>query len=483
MSSSTKCKKAYEAVVKMVTHRFNSKAVRNYHQPQGLNRSLATRNAARVRGMVPSRRGGVGLYKSSSSKLMNKLGRQKTWINEFEHFNSLHEIAYTPNIALSSEIQKYLKALETNYRSIYEKSSELLDKKLEEIDKKWIEKNGCIPDASKDDVEKNLRKQYLADVQDVKNEHIPVMKCEPGGSQFKYLCKTIELLSSNKTICFAIDVEAFEFDTDIVTEIGIAIYDPRENIYSLMPIIRSYHLIVAEALPLRNKKFVCDFKDCFLLGESLVLPLEQCVEFIQSLINFYMKCETDQDTTWERAFVGHAIAGDIKWLKKIGVHVPELDNELTKPEDSTESKGVRKHVKMLDTEKIYSMCYGKKGSSLGKLLRLFHLPHAFLHNAGNDAYYTLLLMLKLGDYNFRKQIGADDLETMGYRIREWFKREADEPKILPMSYVLSVMNANNSKPKVDDKGRKKPRDLVPQTEFSGSHWFQNARAAFKSTLV
>lgn len=92
-------------------------------------------------------------------------------------------------------------------------------------------------------------------------------------------------------------------------------------------------------------------------------------------------------------------------------------------------------------------------------------------------------MLKLGDYNFRKQIGADDLETMGYRIREWFKREADEPKILPMSYVLSVMNANNSKPKADDKGRKKPRDLVPQTEFSGSHWFQNARAAFKSTLV
>lgn len=116
----------------------------------------------------------------------------------------------------------------------------------------------------------------------------------PGGSQFKYLCKTIELLSSNKTICFAIDVEAFEFDTDIVTEIGIAIYDPRENIYSLMPIIRSYHLIVAEALPLRNKKFVCDFKDCFLLGESLVLPLEQCVGVHSVVDNFYMKCETDK---------------------------------------------------------------------------------------------------------------------------------------------------------------------------------------------
>ena len=475
--------KAYEAVVKMVTHRFNSKAVRNYHQPQGLNRTLITRNVARVRGMVPSTRAGVGSYKSSSSKLMNKLGRRKTWMNEFPHFYSLHKIAYSSNDKLNEEIREYLKILEADYHSIHEKSTELLDKKLKVVDDEWVQKIGRIPEASKDDEEKNLRKQYLANVNDVKNEHIPMMNCQPGSSQFTYLCNTIKLLSSNKTICFAIDVEAFEFDTDIVTEIGISIYDPRENIHSLTPIIRSYHLIVAEALPLRNKKFVCDFKDCFLLGESLVLPLEQCVEFIQSLINFYMKCETEQDLTWERAFVGHSIAGDIRWLKKIGVHIPELDNELTKAADPVESKGDERHAKMLDTGKIYSICYGKKGSSLGKLLRLFHMPHAFLHNAGNDAYYTLLLILKLGDYNFRRQIGADDLETMGHRIREWFKREKDEPKVVPMSYVLSVMNANNSNSKVIDKGRKKTKDLVPQTEFSGSQWFQNARAAFKSTLV
>ncbi|CAI4059525.1 hypothetical protein SKDZ_04G7010 [Saccharomyces kudriavzevii ZP591] len=475
--------KAYEAVSKMVTHRFNSKAVRNYHHSQGFNRSLTTHNAAKVRGMIPIKREGVGSYKSSSSNLTNKLGKQKTWINEFEHFNSLHKIAYSSNNVLNEEIQKYLKVLKTNYHLIHEESTKSLDEKLAVVNKEWIVKVGHVPEVSKDDNEKDLRRQYLAHVNDVKNDHVPMINCQPGTSQFTYLCNTIDLLSSNKTICFAIDVEAFEFDTDIVTEIGISIYDPRENVHSLTPIIRSYHLIVAEALPLRNKRFVCDFKDCFLLGESLVLPLEHCVEFIQSLINFYMKYETAQDSSWERAFVGHSIAGDIRWLKKIGVHVPELDGELNKPDDILEGKCVKKHIKMLDTEKIYSICYGKKGSSLGKLLRLFHMPHAFLHNAGNDAYYTLLLMLKLGDFNFRKQIGADDLESMGYRIREWFKREKDEPKILPMSYVLSVTNANNTKPKANDKGRKKSKDLVPQTEFSGSQWFQNARAAFKSTLV
>ncbi|KOH01316.1 uncharacterized protein DI49_0676 [Saccharomyces eubayanus] len=479
----TKSMKAYEAIGKMASHRFNSKAVRNYHQPQALNRSLTTRNAAKVRGMVPSRREGIGSYKSSSNNLKNKLGKHVTWINEFEHFNALHKVSYSPNDLLRDEIQKYLKILNTNYQSISKKSTESLNKKLEVVNKEWVEKNGHIPEVSKDDKEKGLRKQYLAHVNDVKNEHIPTMDCKPGSSQFTYLSNTIELLSSNKTICFAVDVEAFEFDTNIVTEIGISIYDPRENKHSLTPIIRSYHLVVAEALPLRNKKFVCDFKDCFLLGESLVLPLEQCVEFIQSLINFYMKCETDEDLSWERAFVGHSISGDIRWLKKIGVHIPELDNELDKPDGSVEANDLRKHIKMLDTEKIYSICYGKKGSSLGKLLRLFHMPHAFLHNAGNDAYYTLLLMLKLGDFNFRKQIGADDLEAMGHRIRQWFDREKDEPKILPMSYVLSVMNANNDKGKANDNGRKKIKDLVPQTEFSGSQWFQNARAAFKSTLV
>ncbi|EJS42129.1 YDR514C [Saccharomyces arboricola H-6] len=483
MNIFTKYMNVYKAVGKMNTHRFNSKAVRNYHQPQGFNKSLTALNAAKVRGMIPSRREGVGSYKSSSNKLNNKLGKHKTWINEFEHFNSLHKITYSPNDVLSDEIKKYLTLLTKNYQLMYKESTESLDKKLEAVDKEWTEKIGRIPKASKDDEEKILRKQYLANVNDVKNEHIPMMSYEPDSFQFTYLCNTIELLSSNKTICFAIDVEAFEFDTDIVTEIGISIYDPRENIHSLTPIIRSYHLIVAEALPLRNKKFVCDFKDCFLLGESLVLPLEQCVEFIQSLINFYMKCETEQDSSWERAFIGHSISGDIRWLKKIGVRIPELDNELGTPEKLVKGKCPQKHAKMFDTEKIYSICYGKKGSSLGKLLRLCHMPHAFLHNAGNDAYYTLNLMLKLGDFNFRKQIGADDLETMGHRIREWFKREKDEPKILPMSYVLSVMNANNGKPKVNDNGRKKPRDLVPQTEFSGSQWFQNAKAAFKSTLV
>ena len=302
-------------------------------------------------------------------------------------------------------------------------------------------------------------------------------------NEFAYLEKCIRLMASQRAICFCLDIEAFETNQNVITEIGISIYDPRENMVpSMVPITKNYHLIIEESLELRNQKWVCDYKDCYLLGESYVLSLKECVHFIQSLINYYLVPVTEEDKTWSRAFVGHHVSGDLKWLETIGVKFPgrgyegHLDHTLLLAETPGDLD-----VFILDTEQFYRKSYGEKGSSLGKILRLFEIPHAFLHNAGNDAYYTLHLFMKFCDVNFRKISGMDDvLKVMG-QVKVWGERDVREPKVVPMSYAISIEEA--VKNRTYRKGVKSSRkERVCQTEFGGLTYFGTAKDAFTSTL-
>lgn len=61
-------------------------------------------------------------------------------------------------------------------------------------------------------------------------------------------------------------------------------------------------------------------------------------------------------------------------------------------------------------------------NSLKDSLRLVRQPFAFLHNAGNDAYYTLLLCLALADPFYRM---ASEIDT-DTRMANWKCRERGE---------------------------------------------------------
>lgn len=499
-------------------------------------------NKVQVRQLPPYIKGGTKMYMRNKKLIKNKLGSKNTWINDISYFQNLHKISYSPfnevNLRIKDKIDDYLLSLSRKYSRINEHSSKVLNQKLEEFYQDWIQKHGSIPTLpsqvkrrkTNNETETNgnnkyvktkkeelsqkeqmeleyqtaLKREYDSKIRDIHEEHIPTVYSPPGNPNFSYLTNSIKMVYSKRTICFSMDVEAFEFNNDIITEIGISIFDPRENQDSLSPMTRNYHLIVSEVLGIRNRKFICDFKDCFLLGESIVLDIDQCVEFIQSLINYYMIANTEEDKTWYRAFVGHNIKGDINWLKDIGIKVPggldNLDYSLAKYEKSIineennrdkvqnqTNKNTLQPIFVLDTEKFYRFCYGCKGGNLGRMLRLFGIPHAYLHNAGNDAYYTLRLLLHLCDINYRTHQQLDDLNMMAHRIRNWIAREKFEPKILPMSYTISVVEATNATNKVAaaqmEKARKKrKKDLVSQTEFSGSRWFGLAKDAFLSTL-
>ncbi|CCH58527.1 hypothetical protein TBLA_0A07370 [Henningerozyma blattae CBS 6284] len=486
-----------------------------------------------VRSLPTTIKGGQKLYYRSQKLVANKLGTSHSWINEFPHFNELHNIAYDPHeeskLKKLKKVEDYISKITLEYNKINSSSSIILNEKLDDLYQEWIQRHGSIPTlpnsskkrkksqlqtnasvdsktkstsessmtpASKAKLEKEerelkelkaLKQRYDTEVREIVEGHIPTVYAAPGNPNFQYLANSIRLLSLNRTICFSIDVEAYEFNNNIVTEVGISIYDPRENQDNLVPMTRNYHLIVSESLVMRNKKFVCDFKDCYLMGESIVLSLDQCVEFIQSLINYYMRPATEEDSTWCRAFVGHNVKGDINWLQTMGIQLPnngvntDANKSTTNKNSATKEGSTSSHenqsydsvldytldhfnpntastnkknypIFMLDTEKLYRCCYGNFGCNLGRILRLFELPHAYLHNAGNDSYYTLRLLLHMCDINFRLQGKLDELTLMAHKIREWIAREKYEPKVLPMSYAISVFEAN-SKNKTNGKAQ------------------------------
>ncbi|CAI4056427.1 hypothetical protein SKDZ_03G0330 [Saccharomyces kudriavzevii ZP591] len=349
---------------------------------------------------------------------------------------------------------------------------------FEAIQKKMLGMDGTIK------LLETEQKLLVEERNSVKRTSWRTVEAYPGSDEFAYLEKCIRLMASQRAICFCLDIEAFEANQNVITEIGISIYDPRENMVpSMLPITKNYHLIIEESLELRNQKWVCDYKDCYLLGESYVLKLKECARFIQSLINYYLVPVTEQDRTWSRALIGHHVSGDLKWLETIGVKFPGRGyegrlNHTLLPADGPGSVDVF----VLDTEQFYRKSYGEKGSSLGKILRLFEIPHAFLHNAGNDAYYTLRLLMKFCDINFRRATGMDDvLKVMG-QVRTWGERDLREPKVVPMSYAISIEEAA-AKNRMHRKGVKSNRkERVCQTEFGGLTYFGTGRDAFASTL-
>lgn len=479
----------------------------------------------RVRGMPASVKSGIGHYKSASASVSkNTSYESKSWLDDYDRFAQLRKVGWTKDSESNSTlsmIEEYLKSIQTLYGKVDSVSCSELEEKLNVVREQWMNEHGSLPEPTKgksmkvkqmqrtetsngngelkaggtvisirspeEEAKRKLQKEYEGKLRQVEENHFPMVYAKPGTPNFAYLCNSIRLMTAKRTICFSLDVEAYEFDNNVVTEIGIAIYDPRENSHSIVPMTRNYHLIISEALPLRNKKFVCDFKECFLLGESLVMSLPKCVEFVQALVDFYMKPKTPEDRTWARAFVGHNVLGDLKWMRNLGVKIPETDSMDHSLLNLFSHKSKNSPILVLDTEKLYRFCYGNKGGNLGRLLRLFKIPHAFLHNAGNDSHYTLQLLMHMCDVSFRKQAGLDDLLQMSIKIRRWIEREKQEPKILPMSYALSVVEATKKR-SVDTRQenntprKRQARNLVPQTEFGGSQYFVNARDAFQSTL-
>lgn len=189
----------------------------------------------------------------------------------------------------------------------------------------------------------------------------------------KKLEEAMNAVYSRRNTLISIDVEAWERDSKCVTEIGIAIYDPKRQTQALLPSITSIHILLRDHMGRKNGRFVPDHSENFNGEYSYILSEAEAVKLVKNLVNYYM-----HDYELDCYLVGHDIKGDLNWLEGLGVVLS-------------------KDTKVLDTQKIYAASHGKRGGSLKNALRMACIPHAFLHNAGNDAYYTILLALALCD--------------------------------------------------------------------------------------
>lgn len=155
---------------------------------------------------------------------------------------------------------------------------------------------------------------------------------------------------------FCMDLEFCE-KTQVVTEVGVVLYFPKTNE------METFHFIVKEYYDHRNVH-TGDNKDNFLFGESKKMSMDEVEGEVLKLVS---------DTNF---LVGHAFANDKGFLTQCGYF---------------------KNTQVLDSQSYAKSYFRVQGRmSLERLSGALDLDPQCLHNAGNDAVYTMKSLLKMG---------------------------------------------------------------------------------------
>ncbi|KAI9228203.1 MAG: hypothetical protein DHS80DRAFT_31013 [Piptocephalis tieghemiana] len=193
------------------------------------------------------------------------------------------------------------------------------------------------------------------------NAHIRAESRRAHAEQLRISARSLR--AGKAHLFLSIDIEAWEQDQTRILEVGWTLYDSRDGR------LADEHRTILEFAHLRNGRYVADRKDQFLFGDSIQVPLRQaCTEL-----------QTDLNTDIPLVLVGHDVKADIRYLKKMGVRVPGNVVTFDTAALYMSQEGVREHV------------------GLGKMLDQLGIDAYCLHNAGNDAHYTMAAFLNLTD--------------------------------------------------------------------------------------
>ncbi|KAK1640605.1 QDE-2-interacting protein [Colletotrichum phormii] len=207
-----------------------------------------------------------------------------------------------------------------------------------------------------------------------------------------------------------IDVEVAEDHHGTVLEIGISILDtndlvgvaPGENGRNWVPFIKNRHLVTDEYRHIRNRKYIKGCPELFNFGYVISMPLFKKERQLTinskseypklselghkartavSDLSFDGKEDAGDNDKRPRTIVllGHDLGADLGYLDKMGVELWGIS-------------GVASRT--LDSKDMHQAWRGEsQGRSLGMVLTDLGIEHSNLHNAGNDAAYTMQAML------------------------------------------------------------------------------------------
>ncbi|GAB7355855.1 hypothetical protein MBLNU459_g6515t2 [Dothideomycetes sp. NU459] len=195
-------------------------------------------------------------------------------------------------------------------------------------------------------------------------------------------------------IFIAVDIESYERNHNIITEIGIATLDTRDLDGKPSGVvgkdwhryIRARHFRIKDYLHLVNVDFVKGCPENFEFGESEIVAYTDSQKAVADCFKepFSKPVHVDVSRTYgfeqkrNIIFLGHDTMQDVNYLRKLGYDPTNLPNL----------------AEFLDTKAMYQS-YSREVNprSLGHILYELDLEGWSLHNAGNDAVYTVQAML------------------------------------------------------------------------------------------
>lgn len=198
-------------------------------------------------------------------------------------------------------------------------------------------------------------------------------------------------------VIISVDIEAFERNHSIITEIGIATLDTRD-LHTVSPgtngkewfaLIRARHFLIKEYTHLVNTAFVHGCPDKFDFGKSEIIALGDAPKAVADCFKPPFSSPAPQASTATSSteepkrniiLLGHDPNQDIAYLQKLGYNPLNLSTL----------------VEVLDTGVIYrALAREPSTRSLGHILYELDIAGWNLHNAGNDATYTLQALLAM----------------------------------------------------------------------------------------
>ncbi|KAL8772954.1 MAG: hypothetical protein Q9209_001974 [Squamulea sp. 1 TL-2023] len=241
-----------------------------------------------------------------------------------------------------------------------------------------------------------------------------------------------------------VDVEAYEKYNRPITEIGVSTLDtndliglsPGEYGKAWMKKIRARHFRIRETAHLHNSEFVSGCAERFEpeFGVSEWISFKEAPQVIATCFRPpYSRpvdhtndgSNGDSTTTTNGAnvqkrklvLVGHDIKMDIDYLRKLGYDVGNLSNL----------------IEALDTADLYrAWKHHQNPSKLGSILMDMEMVGWNLHNAGNDAAYTLQALIGIIIESRRSSLTISQFqivsrtEALEREARDRAKEEADE---------------------------------------------------------
>ncbi|ATZ54582.1 hypothetical protein BCIN_10g05730 [Botrytis cinerea B05.10] len=201
--------------------------------------------------------------------------------------------------------------------------------------------------------------------------------------------KRTKFMMEDAVVFVCIDVEAYEMNNNIITEIGIATLDVLD-IANMEPgvlgenwrkAIRARHFRIKENMHLNNTKHVQGCAGSFEFGTSEIVYRDDAPRMVGSCFKYPFSDPSPSpdlaDQKRNIILVGHDVDADIRFLRQIGYEINNL--KLHEGCDTTLMwRALKREV---------------NPRSLSAILAEIGITAWNLHNAGNDAVYTLQAML------------------------------------------------------------------------------------------